>query len=147
MAWPATDRLLAQQSKQRVSVQFPGCTFIGLLTFIRFPAPQMVTRGCAFLECFNLLSKGHILWWGIFQFSFASRGQIERFGDSGSLRHSHLEEKKKDCSHYSHLTERDCESESEGSFHSFPLFKKGQHFNMTYKPLSMHDSHIKNCTR
>lgn len=51
----------------------------------------MVTRGCSFLECFYLLSKGHKFCCGFFEFSFVSLGQIERLGDSGSFWHSHLE--------------------------------------------------------
>lgn len=92
MARPATNTgLLLRVVKASLALPPHLGTQPGPLTFLRFPAPQMVTRGCAFLECFYLLSKGHIFCCGFFKFSFVSLGQIERFGDSGSLRHSHLE--------------------------------------------------------
>lgn len=64
-----------------------------VLTFLRLPAPQMVTRGRAFLERLHLLSEGHVFRRGFFVFPFVPLGQIEGFGDSGSLRHSNLETK------------------------------------------------------
>lgn len=92
MARPATDTGHVLRVV-KASLALPPCLWTqpGQLTLLRFPAPQMVTRGCAFLECFYLLSKGHIFCCGFFKFSFVSLGQIERFGDSVSLWHSHLE--------------------------------------------------------
>lgn len=108
MARPAADTdCLLRSGLCLLAPPPPLRTQPGPLTFIWFPAPQMVPRGCASLECFYLLSKRHIFWCGFFMFSFVSLGQIERFGDSGFLRHLSLETKKKKkqtYSHYVHLT-------------------------------------------
>lgn len=110
----------------------------GTLTFLRFPAPQMVTRGCAFLECFYLLSKGHIFGCGFFEFSFVSLGQIERFGDGGSLWHSHLETENK-CQ-YGQEALMTFPFPTEAEYLCLPLTAKKvtPHINTSVSSLNMH---------